>query len=76
MFKFMSKKERRIKNLEVMVNGRDKLIADQEDIIANLRLMIKSLEEDLKAVKEEAYEGAKKEAKKTTKKSATRKKTE
>lgn len=76
MFKFMSKKERRIKNLEVMVNGRDKLIADQEDIIANLKLMVKSLEEDLKAVKEEAYEGAKKEAKKTTKKSATRKKAE
>ena len=76
MFKFMSKKERRIKDLEVMVNGRDKLIADQEDIIANLKLMVKSLEEDLKAVKEEAYEGAKKEAKKTTKKSAIRKKAE
>jgi uncharacterized coiled-coil protein SlyX len=60
MFKFMSKKERRIKNLEVMVNGRDKLIADQEDIIANLKLMVKSLEEDLKAVKEEAYKTAKK----------------
>lgn len=76
MFKFMSKKERRIKNLEAMVNGRDKLIADQEDIIANLKLMVKSLEEDLKAVKEEAYKGAIKQAKKTTKKSATRKKAE
>lgn len=81
MFKIMNRKERKIRNLKAMIINRDKLIKDLTDkkeflikenneqliLINSLKKIIISLEEDLKSIKEEAYE--------QQKKSTTRKKT-
>lgn len=74
-----TKKDRKIANLTVMVENRDKLIKGQEETIETLRKVIISLEEDLKETRAINYEnacnleantckdkGPKKEAKKRT----------
>ena len=55
MLKFHTKKD-----LKTSLKNRDILINDQQNLISNLKSVINSLEEDLKAVKEEAYKTAKK----------------
>ena len=37
MFRYMSKKDRRIKNLEAMVNNRDNLLAYQDECLKSAR---------------------------------------
>lgn len=62
------KKDRKIKNLEIMVKNRDKLIREQELIILNLREIINSLEDENKELREQAFENAKPKRKPRTKK--------
>lgn len=62
------KKDRKIKNLEIMVKNRDKLIGEQELIILNLREIINSLEDENKELREQAFENAKPKRKPKTKK--------
>lgn len=63
---FLTRKDRRIRNLKAMVINRDKLIEDQAILIESLREIINSLEEDLKATKEASFEATKKERKTRT----------
>lgn len=55
-----TRKDRKIANLTAMVENRDKLIGDQLETIKVLRQVINSLEDDLSAIREEAYKTAKK----------------
>lgn len=55
-----TRKDRKIANLTAMVENRDKLIGDQLETIKILRQVINSLEDDLSAIREEAYKTAKK----------------
>ena len=59
-------KKSKIAELEIKVKNRDKLIGEQQRTIECLKDVINSLEEDLKALKEEAYKTAKKPVKKRT----------
>ena len=63
---FLTRKDRRIRNLKAMVINREKLIEDQALLIESLRNIINSLEEDLKATKEASFEATKKERKTRT----------
>ena len=55
-----TKKDRLIANQKIMIENRDKLIEQQCMTIECLKEVINSLEEDLKALKEEAFKNTKK----------------
>lgn len=57
------KKDKKIKNLEVIVKDKDKLIGEQELLISNLRQIINSLEDENKELREQAFENAKQKRK-------------
>ena len=64
-----TRKDRKIANLTAMVENRDKLIGDQLETIKVLRQIINSLEEDLSAIREEAYKTVKKRTSRPSKSS-------
>ena len=71
----IKKLNHRIDNLHLAIEQRDKLIGDQRDVMKEqgmtiecLKEVINSLEEDLAAVREEAYKTAKKPRKTANKK--------
>lgn len=56
---WFTKKDREIANLNAKVKNRDKLIDDQARTIEGLKIIINSLEEDLKSAREASFENAK-----------------
>lgn len=68
MLGFVTKKDRKILNLEAKVKNRDTLIDDQVRTIESLKTVINSLEDDLKSARSASYELIKDLSEKTNKK--------
>lgn len=75
MLGWLTKKDRKILNLEAKIKNRDQLIDDQARTIEGLKSVINSLEEDLKSARSASYEMIKDLAENTTSKKETTKKT-
>lgn len=73
MLGFVTRKDRKILNLEAKVKNRDTLIDDQARTIESLKSIINSLEDDLKSARSASYEMIKDLSEKTNKKTMPRK---
>lgn len=70
MLGFLTKKDRKILNLEAKIKNRDKLIDDQARTIEGLKTVINSLEDDLQSARSASYELIKDLSEKTNKKTS------
>lgn len=72
MLGFVTRKDRKILNLEAKVKNRDALIDDQARTIESLKSAINSLEDDVKSARSASYEMIKALSEKTNKKTMQR----